>query len=67
MYLSSSSCCLHRYGKYDVYYGVDYYGADFPNEWINIYPRKRLSPLLLRIERSTLLDEERIERLLLLK
>jgi len=60
MYLSS--CCFHRYGKYDVYYWVG-----FPNECIDIYPRERLSPLLLSIKKLTLLNEERIEGLLLLK
>ena len=67
MYLSSSSCCFHRYGKYDVYYGVGYYGVDSPNELIDIYPRERLSPLLLSIKKLTLLNEESIEGLLLLK
>jgi len=67
MYLSS--CCFHRYGKYDVYYCVGFPNewVGFPNELIDIYPRERLSPLLLSIKKLTLLDEERIERLLLLK
>jgi len=50
-----------------VYYGVGYYGVDSPNELIDIYPRERLSPLLLSIKKLTLLNEERIEGLLLLK
>jgi hypothetical protein len=57
------TCCFHRYGKYDVYY---YVGHSIP-PWINIYPTGHVSPLLLTIGKLTLLDEERIDKFLMLK
>ena len=47
--------CRHMYSKYTVYYCV---------EWINVWCE---NILVLHLKNQCLLDEERIEKLLLLK
>jgi len=52
--------CPHDIGKYRVYY----YSDNVVTVWAGKYPNNKR---ILRIDRLVLLDEERIEKLLLLQ